>query len=323
VLNGKLLQVSKNYGLIRTVVLRELPHFLHDSPHTFDIAGMTKPDIGVQNLTWKDVHGGFYPGDELHISEESCYGMMDRYCTISKTIIRYLQRIEYTDYVKYTIERITDTRQIHNNRINSYLFRHDTLNSVFRFYSGGVFNKLSEESVFGDDQVSYNLQESAGNNLRKKTIGLYNNLYKINEQCWTFPISDILIPLEEYIEGLGGPYYWASMWDHTSERQLVYFKKADKTKGTPLLILNETRVHEPQGVDLIVYPNPAHGLLQVRSSADNILFELYDSSGRLIRAEIMGGGVNSLDISQHKAGVYAYRLTKNSKNLKRGVLVIN
>jgi len=66
-LNNRHLKLSKHHGLIQTFLFRDFPDYSANWPIRSDeyvIKGISSPELGIQNLTWKDVFDDFYPGDE-------------------------------------------------------------------------------------------------------------------------------------------------------------------------------------------------------------------------------------------------------------------
>ena len=330
VLNNKYLQISKQYGLIKTFLFRDFPDYHSNWPHIeYDIKGISSPEIGIQNLTWKEVFDDFYPGDELHVLTESCYGTLDdSSCSFGKSIFKYLSRIEYQDSIKYTIERLTSSKTKHNGVLTGYIFIHDTITSKISFHSNNNFNKFSEESIIQGDVISYNLQSTkhmdSGKYVMTKTIDLYDYLEKVSDDCWEFPISDVLTINSEYMKGLGGPYYSASMWDSYSLRKPVFYKKGYEEWGTPLSIVDETGIRSANEPIISVFPNPAKDNIWVQTDLGiQFTFEIIDLRAQVLISEFIEYNYFQIDTSELKAGVYLYKIRKGDKILKTGKILIH
>jgi len=324
VLNNRHLKISKNHGLIKTFLFRDFPDYSANwAPYIeYDITGLSSPQLGFQNLTWKDVFGDFYPGDELHVMQEWCYGdLSEQSCGKRNSIFKYLNRFEYEDSVKYSIERTESLITTYQGDITGYNFTHDTITSVIHYQPDNNFNKLSQEPIIQGDVISYNLQSVK--HAMTKTLGLYDDLERISDDCWTFPESDVLYFNPEYMKGLGGPYYWASMWHSYTKRQLVYYKKGDQEWGSPLTIVDETGIDMLDEPVISVFPNPATDYIRVKSDIIlPVLFEIIDLHGSVLIAEVIHSSNDRIDTSTLKAGVYVYRIRKAELVYQTGKLLI-
>ncbi len=324
VLNNRHLKISKNYGLVKTFLFRDFPGYSANwGPYIeYDIKGISSPELGIQNLTWTDVFGDFYPGDELHVMHEWCYGCIsEQNCGQRNSIFKYVNRIEYEDSVKYSVERIESLKTTYQGDITGYNYTHDTLSSVISFQPDNNFNKLSEEPIIRGDEIFYNLQSVK--HAMTKTLGLYDDLERISDDCWMEPISDILYINPEYMKGLGGPYYWASMWHSYTKRQLVYHKKGDQEWGSPLTIVDETGIAVVDDPIISVFPNPAKDYIRVKVNTEMpVLFEIIDLHGSVLIYGFVHTNKDHVDISKLKAGVYIYRVKKGEMVNQTGKLLI-
>jgi hypothetical protein len=331
-LNNRHLKLSRNYGLIKTFLFRDFPNYWPTWPRSneYEIRGISSPELGIQNLTWKDVFDDFYPGDELHVMAESCYGdIFDTYCGKQNSIFKYLDRIDYQDSLKYTTERISSSKSIHNDVVTGYEYTHDTITSVIRFHPDMNFNKLSEEAIIEGDVISYNLQSKKhfweDKYVMTKTVKLYDHLERISENCWEpYLTGHYFLTDYEYMKGLGGPYYWGMMdGDNYARRRLVYYKKGDETWGSPLTIDDETGIESVNEPMISVFPNPAQDFIMIRTDiAMPALFEVIDLHGSVLIAEQIDSKHDQIDTSGLKAGIYIYRVRKGELVYQTGKLLI-
>lgn len=112
-LNDMSITISKNYGSVRMLNFSLFPNFesdfFNEQLEYFNLIGLSKPKIGVQNLTWLDVYD-FQVGDELHILYESSDWVPNfGYYTKRKTKFKYLERLESQDSLVYRLEREEST----------------------------------------------------------------------------------------------------------------------------------------------------------------------------------------------------------------------
>ncbi|MFN2396799.1 MAG: hypothetical protein ABR597_14060, partial [Bacteroidales bacterium] len=130
-INGLHLKLSKNYGLIRTLNFLSFPDEtsgMLENLSTYELTGITNPDLDVQNLTWMDVHD-FEPGDEIHVKAKTENGYIEYYHNSRvNTIYRYLLKNDMQDSIRYTIERIREIKQKWSPQEDyTITFTHDTI----------------------------------------------------------------------------------------------------------------------------------------------------------------------------------------------------
>lgn len=240
-INDFTVRISKNYGLIKTLNFSLFPDitiedFYEDELREYNLIGLSDPEMGVQNLSWFDVHD-FHPGDEIHV--------LDYYTTLlppdpsskktTKTIKKYLNRTDYKDSIVYILQRIKNVEEFWLDS-SKYFFLHDTIKSVIRPYPD--FNNYPGEPVMGnssDDVYLYSMYHT------NRTVKYHFNpliyFHYSGDSCWQLPIYDGCTGTTWYIKGLGGPYSTCQGWGITdSYEEVVYFMKADSVWRTPLQI---------------------------------------------------------------------------------------
>ncbi len=74
--------------------------------------------------------------------------------------------------------------------------------------------------------------------------------------------------------------------------------------------------------NLIIYPNPARDFITIESPYDNVLFQVFDITGKLVLEESLKLKLKMIDISKLSQGIYQYQLLDNSFLLKNGKLII-
>jgi hypothetical protein len=150
-LDNKKIRISKHYGFIDAVNFNSWPdyQFTYIQGDIFQptLAGMTHPEIGIQNLTWFKVFD-FQPGDEIHIEYSAGWplGSPPPYFTTNiKTIKKYISRTDYTDSIQYAFEV--------ENVITEYIQGNYT-SSIYKGMStetirpNAKFDKLARETIF-------------------------------------------------------------------------------------------------------------------------------------------------------------------------------
>jgi hypothetical protein len=101
------LKLSKHHGFARSMNFSLFPDVVYGLNYEFtlmeaDIVGMNRPMLGIQNLTWMQVHD-FQPGDELHVKYDAVLPWF--YTEHYELIHHYLERTDYADSVVYQVQR--------------------------------------------------------------------------------------------------------------------------------------------------------------------------------------------------------------------------
>jgi hypothetical protein len=104
--------------------------------------------------------------------------------------------------------------------------------------------------------------------------------------------------------------------------QLVYYKKGNKTWGTPLVI---SAIPEAgRTTDYEIYPNPVKDWISVKvtSSVLPLQLELFDLSGKTIMQLVINSKTATIKLEKDMKGIYLYRIIDKSKNISYGKLVV-
>jgi hypothetical protein len=330
-LNNLKIKISKTYGFIETFNFYFFPDIeVHDTQEKLEnlsLAGLTNPNVGVQNLTWFEVND-FQPGDELHILDESSSWIEhagDRigYAITNKANYKYLERIDYTDSIEYIIARKQSIETVYPDS-TTFESHNETLKSVFS--ANPDFDKLPGEPIFYDmDSRVYNFQMTNESLISKTDPKTYGNFYSADSICWGMIMFDGCARNNTYFKGLGGPYYKCTNCcsQGGEERKLVYYKKGETEWGEKLVItgVSEIKVNS----NLKFFPNPAESFINV-SNPSNLKIkkiELIDFSGRIVQmwnANDCAG--NKLNIQNISPGVYLLK-AETDAGVKSEKLVVH
>jgi hypothetical protein len=324
-LNGMQLQISKNYGFVKTFNFYLFPDLQADYPiekfEEYDLIGLSNPKVGVNNLTWFEVND-FQVGDELHILDESvCRNIEYGYAKTNKAIYRYLERNDYPDSIVYRYAR---KQSIYTNWFDSssFLYYDDTLKTVIK--SNSLFDKLPGEPIVIDN-AAFNYYMTNESPLSKTYPGNNENFMFRGDSCWTMVIADGCLTADKYIMGLGGPYYSCT---HTfcwggEERKLVYYKKGDITWGSPLEISGIADISNAK--DIKVYPNPSKKDIYITfpdSNYHNPCIYIYNIQGELQKVKQLESNNSLINISELRKGIYILKIADNETILKIDKLII-
>jgi len=70
-----------------------------------------------------------------------------------------------------------------------------------------------------------------------------------------------------------------------------------------------------------IYPNPTKGLFTIRTDANNMKVEIYSTLGKLVASENIIGGLQQIDLSKQKKGIYFVKLMHNGKTEQRKLIL--
>ena len=100
--------------------------------------------------------------------------------------------------------------------------------------------------------------------------------------------------------------------DGTEQRKLFAFKiNHDGTLDVP----------EVQVVDrspIVIYPNPGHDVLNIRTALPDARVEVYDANGRIIHSQGITENVTSIDAGGWSEGDYVWKVYVNNKEAESG-----
>jgi len=314
--DGLTIQISKHYGLLKSFNFNLFPFTEENTSvyssnwNQYQLVGMTKPALGLQNLTWQDTFD-FQPGDEIHTIELSTPVMgsipPSGYVYKRELITKYLSKTSYTDSVKYYKEILE--RQ--NDAVFSHYYTNETIIPRRDF---DILPQLPQ-IILNTAQSNYMYID---NNFIVKTMGTDETAINTGDfSCWNRIISDAG-SMGTYYKGLGGPYYDSmGLFGGNYNNSFVYYKKGTETWGTPLVI---SALHNQHIDPEMIYPNPTSGTVAVKLQNPELLYDftLIDLSGRTILKSAITGLRNNLDLSTVNAGLYIYKLSTNGKVLSIG-----
>jgi hypothetical protein len=326
-INDKEIILSKNHGFVKTLNFFFFPdfegsYFYYDHLQELSLCGLTNPQIGIDNLTWKEVYD-FDVGDEIHtFYEYYCMPEPDGY-DVFKDILKYIKKEIQGDNIFYTIER-RQRKETHLEGNVDVVVTHDTIGRLIT--DNSIFNVLPDEPVITDyEAYSYSMNITGCNGRLSKSEPSYQEIiYLAWDSCWSYTNVEGFDPIYTYIEGLGGPYYSAeSYWCIGSnlERSLKYYKKGGETWGTPYVISDLEEINTEPYFEL--YPNPVTDRLFIKTTPENIpyTFSLWDLSGKLLYESVIEEADYCLTDFKPSAGFYYYRIIDRSGRINSGKLI--
>lgn len=128
-----------------------------------------------------------------------------------------------------------------------------------------------------------------------------------------------------FTEGLS--VYQARGLMRTWDDSTFYYNPCEST--IPTEYLNNSRFanglisSEGNAIALTVYPNPSNGILNIKISSNNCIFDVYDLMGRQIMNRKLNEGETKVDISSLNNGTYLYKITQSNVVIKADKLILN
>ena len=318
-LDNKKIRISKHYGFIDAVNFNSWPdyQFTYIQGDIFQptLAGMTHPEIGIENLTWFKVFD-FQPGDEIHVeySVGWPFGSPPPYFTTNKkTIKKYISRTDYTDSIQYTFEVENVTTEYIQGNYTSSIYKGLSTETI---RPNAKFDKLARETIFDDYSAGHYTQSNSTWQKKNEPYIIETLTGQNDSNCWTNIIADGCFPFVSYYKGLGGPYSFCEGWMFSFENNsLVYYKKGAETWGTPLVIDGLSEAKSKQSI--AVYPNPATDIINFGVS-DNAEIAIADLQGKLLINKAIGRFDNSISLKNLSSGMYIYRIVQNGNIIQTG-----
>jgi hypothetical protein len=324
ILNDKTLRLSKNQGLVTTLNFLRFPDFSNwrESVEEYNLVGLSNPAIGVQNLSWFDVHD-HQPGDELHIVESKDDGMSGIVHFDYKQIIeKFQERHDFNDSIVYRVERkIRREEKKYPDTIVVKHFINDTITRVVKDFKS--FNIIPGQALFIEVGLTHFHQRRNNNQMIEKWAEPDFYFQDGIDECWhQVFLLKTEIPYGRYYSGLGGPYY-EDIWGSGS-RSLVYYKKGDQTWGSPLDFTSAPGISDPSLVS--IYPNPATaGGFHVNILPENlpVVLEILDLNGKIVHREKLVNQDNYIHVPILHKGIYLYRILNSGTYVDVGKIILH
>jgi len=319
--NGMNLTLSKNYGLVKTLNFYDFPDSNFGtillSLTELSLCGYTNPEVGVQNLSWKQVND-HNPGDELHTRATETGVGFSKYI---ETIALVLDKEISGDTIKYTWENKIKTSYFSPDS-NTFTAIIDTIG--VNITSDPNFDNLSGVSWTSDywgDASTVNLmgQNELGLTKTDGSLHIYNKgtWTYLGDTCYTPMIICGCVSENVYYQGLSGPYYYCNMGIESNIRELVYYKKDGLEWGTPLEFTVNSKLQpiatNPEFIS--VFPNPAtEGTINIGFTRNfsKVRLLVTDISGLKLAEYTLTGKDNTIDLQHLKKGNYLLRFSTDS-----------
>ncbi|MHC1775217.1 MAG: T9SS type A sorting domain-containing protein [Lentimicrobium sp.] len=318
------IKLSLNNGIITTFNFYSFPEIglglTRQTAGECHLIGMDDPMVGLQNLTWKEIHD-HNPGDELHTVE--IYSDIT-YSFRKETLSRLLEKSIDGDTIFYNWENRIKV-MINGYGYNTFTASTDTL--LQKVYSNPGFDQLPGMAMEVDNSgfFSTTFMKEDFYGITKARMGGYGTVVpSYYDSCYHHPIYDNCFPDQEYYKGLGGPYYSEYFGFDECSNQLVYYKKDGVEWGFPLDFTVNTTLKpvetEPELVS--VFPNPADDLVNIklRFPDRSVSMTITDSQGVETGNYQLNAIESQINIQNLKPGIYLFRFTSENQNVIRKIV---
>lgn len=320
-LDGATIELSKNYGLTKTLNFHFVPESKYASADyetdKLNLVGITHPEQGVQNVKWFDVFD-YQVGDEFHYVDWSNYLMLGGNASETKYIIRILKRENFNDSIRYT-EDIESLLRYKENASVDYVTTYDHYQSMNVIYKNADFDREPGVPCFNEDSSAIYVNSAFSFDRRG-----FSETYLRDNDCWRKSqiIDDTCMSLT-YAKGRGVVVSSGGCWiDHgNSESQQVYYRKGTESWGVPLVLTGVEDIGDQQVID--VYPNPVSDdlFVNVKGFSKSCTFELLDAQGRLVQQTSLNVQNNHLNLHGLNSGLYFYRIMSDNEQIKTGRII--
>ncbi|MFH0893836.1 MAG: T9SS type A sorting domain-containing protein [Bacteroidota bacterium] len=323
-LNNTSLQLSKNFGLIKTFDFYTFPY----DTTALNLIGCSSPQIGKQDIKYQDVYN-YNIGDEFHFKRYNLSWQQNGsnfyvYSGYNSIVIRTVSKKTVSanaDTLTYEFIDCSKTLN-YSNFLCDTSYRTDTL------IENIIFSELdSVKFAFQPYELAHT---SSGSNLTAVRMiyhswharvarNIKENAY-YRDTCYYENTVFPSITYYTYIRECGGPYYSYGMNGQEVANTLEYFRKGSEVWGTPLgqdcPDLFSAIPPELVTAKISVFPNPASGIINVVVPGNHVSCNLsvFDMQGRTVINNPVNAGVNVIDVSSLTKGIYFVRLVDSSSS---------
>ncbi len=304
--NGKQWKISKMFGFVKTYDLLNFPK----DTSSLSIVGVDKLNIGVNNLTEKDIYD-FEIGDELHIRE---YGGTSNKKVIQKVLDKSFNKDE--DSLIYKIF-VVENFMLKGDLIVKLdtIFLKVSLDPDLKGISqipGKGYNFEYDSWVF--PTYNYQFLQVEPPSVMVKALDFTNNYTQYDDSCFGIALSgSFRLDKYEFWKGLGGPYFYSVRDLSISEpvgRELVYYKKSYGEWGAPMNLVLSTYPNKINAT-VSLSPNPATDRLFISSEGiQNTFYKVFNVEGREVLNGNFIGTEETVDVNNLKAGIYSMMILK-------------
>ena len=320
-LDGATIELSKNYGLTKTLNFHSLPTAKY-VPADLEtdllyLVGLTNPEMGVQNVKWFEVFD-YQEGDEFHYVDSEYYMMQGGNTLERKYIVRIMKREDLNNSIRYT-EDVESLSRYKQNASADFVTTYNHYQRTNVIDENAEFDREPGTLVFNEDSTVLYVTSNFGFNGWGQTES-----YSKENGCWRKSIiCDDGCSFMGFAKGRGMISSGGGCWPEYaySESQQVYYRKGTESWGVPLVLTGIRDVEGQQAVD--VYPNPVSDdlFVNVKGFSKSCTFELLDAQGRLVQQTSLNVQNSHLNLHGLNSGLYFYRIMSDNEQIKTGRII--
>jgi len=329
-INGKVLSLSQNFGLLNTF---DFYHFPNDVS-LYSLVEVT-PVADYRKMVIKRIFD-FNVGDEFHITYKNVYSINANYQIVNGqekiTMQKVVSKTTYTPdtAITYSFERCS----VGYNYVN--LIK-DTVNFFDTISITYSYNNFADSVLFQMPMQSFPVVNNWYDELILKqfvsnSIRTYSYQDRVDvmlvDTCWSNLCADPAPGTTTYLEGLGGPYFHQmGGWGVPSiNHKLVYYQKGETTWGTPiapncLSLINDVQAMTSPKSGINIYPNPAMSKIFVdlqNVDFGNATLEIYSLEGKLLlKQAVATNSVSEIDLQSLPSGMFVLKIRDKDHHVVR------
>lgn len=330
-INGKVLSLSQNSGLLNTF---DFYHFPNDSS-LYSLVEVT-PVADYRKKVIKRIYD-FNVGDVFHTTYNKTYTIDANYQIVDgheeKMMRKVVSKTTYTPdtAITYSFERclvgcnyvnyIKDSINIYDTITVTYSYQNFTDSVLFQMplQTFPVVNSWYDAKI---------LKQSILNSIREYSCINRVDVMLSDTSCWSYICADPGPGVTTYLEGLGGPYYHQQGWFGVPSinHKLVYYQKGETTWGTPiasncLSLINDVQAMKSLELMVNVYPNPAMNKIFVdlqNVDFGNATLEIYSLEGKLLlKQSVATNSVSEIDLQSLPSGMFMLKIRDKDHHVVR------
>jgi len=327
-INGKVLSLSQNFGLLNTFDFYHFP----DDASLYSLVEVT-PVADYRKMVIKRIFD-FNVGDEFHIESRDFnylgYQLLNgQEEQLMKRVISKTTNTPDTA-ITYLFERCAVTKIYLDSQITT-THTYDTVSVTYsyqNFADSALFQMPFQTFPVVNNWYNHKIiHQSLSNSQRKYSYPSSIDVTLV-DTCWSPIIADPGPGTTFYLEGLGGPYFLSSGWGITpsNSSQLVYYQKGGTTWGTPiasncLSLINDVQAMKSPELMVNIYPNPAMNKVFVdlqNVDFGNATLEIYSLEGRLLlKQSVVPNSVSEIDLQSLSSGMFVLKIRDKNHSVVR------
>lgn len=315
-INSQILKLSKHYGFRKVFGFDQCPANFY----SYTLVGIDPKKKGYLNFGDREIWD-INTGDEFHKRKTTGYSSPYGHSKIETDyIIKVIDKWGSYDtvlYLKYLVlSRGTEERVSY---YESYHF--DTLYAPYIYTQVIWFNDPErqiwntvpgEANFFKEFAMEYKIRTSVDSLYQQKYFE-GPQLKKVSDSCYEEIYGD-LVGSNYCIKGAGDNYYslgtpFAGNSYQYANNYLLYYKKGDRTWGTPIVFTNGKE--DNMDLAISVYPNPAENVIVFSFNSlpiSDIIIQIYNSEGTRLMDIPVSGYEATLNVENLRPGIYFYRV---------------